>query len=112
MKKFLMSVVAVFALVLVVGCGSKKSPLVGKWSGATTDNLKTTFTFEKGDKVAYENEFGIKSEGTYKVDGEKVTIKLKVWDKEKVYKFEVKSNKLSLTATDKYSPSYKDMEKK
>lgn len=111
MKKFLMSVVAVFALVLVVGCG-KGNALVGTWEGATNDSLKTTFTFEKGDKVSYENEFGIKSEGTYKIDGNKVTINLKSWDKEKVYKFEVKDKKLSLTATDQYSPSYKDMIKK
>ena len=111
MKKFLLSVVAVFALVLVVGCG-KSSPLVGKWNGDTNDGLNTTFTFEKGDKVSYENEFGVKSEGTYKIDGDKVTISLKSWDKEKVYKFEVKGSKLTLTATDKYSPSYKNMEKK
>ena len=112
MKKFLFSVVAVFALVLVVGCGSKSSPLIGKWVGATNDGLETTFVFEKGDKISYENQFGIKSEGTYKIDGNKVTISLKTWDQEKVYKFEVKNDKLNLTATDKYSPSYKNMAKK
>ena len=111
MKKFLMSVVAVFALVLVVGCG-KSNGLVGTWKGATNDGLETTFTFEKGDKVSYENQYGIKSEGTYKIDGDKVTINLKSWDQEKVYKFEISGKKLNLTATDKYSPSYKNMEKK
>ena len=111
MKKFLFSVIAVFSLVLVVGCG-KKSPIIGTWKGETNDGLKTTFVFEKGDKVSYENQYGIKSEGTYKVDGKKVTIKLKSWDQEKVYEFEVKDDKLDLTATDKYSPSYKGMEKK
>ena len=79
---------------------------------ATCKRQKTTFVFEKGDKVSYENQYGIKSEGTYKVDGKKVTIKLKSWDQEKVYEFEVKDDKLDLTATDKYSPSYKGMEKK
>lgn len=111
MKKYLVSIVTVFALLLVVGCG-KKSPLIGKWDGSTEDGLKTTIVFEKGNKITYENEFGIKSAGTYKVDGEKVTISLKIWDKDKVYKFEVKDNKLNLTATDKYSPSYKNMIKK
>lgn len=111
MKRFLLSVIAVFSLVLVVGCG-KSNPIVGTWKGETTDGLKTTFVFEKNKKVSYENQFGIKSEGTYKIDGDKVTISLKLWDEDKVYDFKVKDNKLSLTATDKYSPSYKDMEKK
>lgn len=112
MKKLLISLVALFSIAFTVGCGSKGNALVGTWDGETVDGLKTTFKFEKGDKVSYENQFGIKSEGTYKIDGDKVTISLKTWDKEKVYKFEVKNNKLNLTATDKYSPSYKEMEKK
>ena len=34
---------------------------------------------------------------------------IEFWEKEKVYKFEIKDDKLSLTATDMYSPSYDEM---
>ena len=71
MKKYLLSIVTFFALVLVVGCGSKSNALVGKWNGKTNDGLETTFTFEKNGKVAYENQFGIKSEGTYEIKNKK-----------------------------------------
>ena len=46
MKKYLVSIVTVFTLLLVVGCG-KKSPLIDKWEGSTEDGLKTTIVFEK-----------------------------------------------------------------
>ena len=108
MKKLLVVLVAVLIL---VGCG-KKSPLLGTWNGDTQDGLNTTFIFEKDGNVEYKNEYGFDSEGTYKINKDEVTIKLDSWDKEKVYKFEVKNNKLTLTATDKYSPSYDSMTKK
>ena len=40
------------------------------------------------------------------IDGDKVTIKLPAWDAEKIYVFQVDGQKLTLTATDEYSPSY------
>lgn len=109
MKKIITFVVLFASVLLLTACGGNK--LIGTWEG-TANEMKTTFTFKSGDKVEYKNELGINSTGTYKIKGEEVTIKLEAWDKEKVYKFEVKNNKLSLTATDSYSPSYKDMEKK
>ena len=108
MKKFFVSALCMIALVLVVGCG-KSNVLIGTWKGSSNDGLKTTFVFDKDKKVSYENQFGFKSNGTYKIDGNKVTINLKDWNKEKVYEFVVKNKKLSLTATDNYSPSYTDM---
>ena len=109
MKKILATIVMVCSFTLLVGCGSNK--LVGKWEGATEDGLKTTFTFEKKNVVKYQNEFGFNSEGTYSIKDDKVTISLKSWDDDKVYKFQVKDNKLTLTATDKLSPTYKNMKK-
>ncbi len=111
MKKYLLNSLIVFTLILVVGCG-KSNKLVGTWNGSTLDGLETTFVFKKNGSVEYKNQFGINSEGTYKIDGDKVTISLKSWDDDKVYDFSIKDNKLSLTATDKYSPSYKEMIKK
>lgn len=112
MKKVLVCLVAVLSLVIITGCGSKGNKLVGTWEGETNDGLKTTFEFKKGGDVSYKNEYGFDSEGTYEIDGEIVTINLKSWSEAKKYKFEVKDEKLSLTAQDKLAPSYTDMIKK
>ena len=111
MKRFLICMITIMTIFLVTACGSKNA-LVGTWEGKTNDGLETTFVFKKDGKVEYKNEFGFNSEGTYKTKGDIVTISLESWDKDKEYKFEVKDKKLSLTAQDEYSPSYKDMEKK
>lgn len=108
MKKVLLVLVSVLIL---VGCG-KTNALVGKWNGDTEDGMNTTFVFEKNGDVKYDNEYGFDSKGTYKVKGDEVTITLESWSDSKVYKYEVKGKKLTLTATDKLSPSYKSMTKK
>ena len=111
MKKILCSLVLVCSLLFLTACGSSNK-LLGTWEGKTNDGLKTTFTFEKKDVVKYSNEYGFSSEGTYEIKDDTVTIDLELWNQKKVYKFEVKNNKLTLTATDNYSPSYKEMTKK
>lgn len=110
MKRFLVCMVAILSIFLVTGCG--KNAIVGTWEGSSTDGLKTTFEFKSNGDVAYDNEYGFDSIGTYKIKGDTITIKLDSWDKEKEYKYEIKDKKLSLTAQDEYSPNYKDMEKK
>ena len=111
MKRIIICLIALISIVVVTGCG-KTNDLVGTWKGETNDGLKTTFTFTKGNDVKYENEYGIKSEGTYEIEDDIVTINLKSWNEDKKYKFEIKDKKLTLTAQDKYSPSYTDMIKK
>lgn len=108
MKKILSVIALILSVAILTACGSKNK-LIGSWEGKTTDGLKTTLTFEKKDVVKYENEYGFKGEGTYKIDGDKVTISLDIWEKDKVYTFSVEDKKLDLTATDQYSPSYKGM---
>lgn len=110
MKKILICMIAVVSIFLVTACGKKA--IVGTWEGESNDGLKTTFVFKSDGKVEYKNEYGFDSTGTYKIKDDIVTISLKSWDKDKEYKFEVKSNKLTLTAQDEYSPSYKEMKKK
>ena len=110
MKRFLVCMIAIVSLFLVTGCGKKA--IVGTWEGATTDGMKTTFEFKSNGDVAYDNEYGFDSTGTYKIKGNIITIELKSWTKAKEYKYEIKDNKLSLTAQDDYSPSYKDMKRK
>ncbi len=111
MKKYLLTLVLVLSVFVLVGCGSKNE-LEGTWEGATEDGMQTTFTFKSGDAVHYENEYGIKSDGTYEIKDDVVTIKLDTWDAAIDYKYEIKDGKLTLTAQNKYSPSYTDMEKK
>lgn len=111
MKKVFLSLIVIVAVLFVSGCG-KTNELVGTWNGDTNDGLNTTFEFKKGDKVSYLNEYGITSEGTYKIKDDIVTIDLKSWSEAKNYKFTIKKGKLSLTAQDSYSPSYTNMIKK
>lgn len=113
MKKIISLMCVFVCVILLSGCGNKKdtNKLVGTWKGTTNDGLETTFVFKKDKKVDYSNQYGVSSSGTYEIKDDEVTIKLEFWDKEKVYKYEAKDSKLSLTATDRLSPSYKDMEK-
>ena len=113
MKKIFVSLLLI-SLIFVVGCGKKSSDtLLGTWKGTTEDGLVTTFTFEKNNKVSYSNAIPKESNGTYKIKGDNVTIKLDIWRNEITYKFEIKDNKLSLIPTvDDGIPSYKNMIKK
>ncbi len=107
MKKVLVSVLLCLSLVFITGCGGDK--LKGTWSKATDDELNSIFTFDGSGKVTYKNDY-FSNDGTYTIEDNKVTIK-EVWSDVKTYEFVIKDNKLSLTATDNYSPSYKDLKK-
>ena len=61
--------------------------------------------------MSYSNEYGITSDGTYEIEDDKVVITLKSWSEAKTYEFKVDGDTLSLTATDRYSPSYSEMKK-
>lgn len=110
MKKVLISFVAVCSIFLLTGCGSSNK-LIGKWVGKSNDGIESTFTFEKKNVFKYQNEFISENEGTYEIKDDVVTLNLDLWSSPKDYKFEVKDGKLSLTATDQFSPSYTDLEK-
>ena len=107
MKKVLVGLVLCLSLVFITGCGSDK--LKGAWSGESNDGLKSTFTFDGKGEVTYKNDF-YENKGTYTIENNKVTIK-DVWSDNKVYEFTIKDDKLTLTATDNYSPSYKNLGK-
>lgn len=110
MKRIILSLVVIFAVVLLTACGSNK--LVGTWEGKTTDGIKTTFIFEKKDKVTYKNDFGFNSTGTYEIKDNIVTIDLEIWSSPIEYKYEIKDGKLNLTATNGYSANYEGLTKK
>ena len=113
---FVTILVLVAMLFVLTACGKKeekKPDIIGTWEGKTEDGLVTTFVFKDDGNVEYSNEFGFESKGTYKLDGNKVSIDLEMWDGQaKVYSYEIKDGKLNLTANDEWVPSYKDMERK
>ncbi len=114
MKKILLLIPLFFVSILFFGCGKSSNELLGSWKGLTDGSsreyqIETTFNFKNDGNLEYSNEFGIKSSGTYEINENKVTIKLEIWDESKVYEFKVEDDKLALTATDVYSPSYSEM---
>lgn len=115
-KRFLLISLLFVSLFIFAGCGGSSNELVGSWKGLTDgdsreNQLETTFTFKSDNTVEYENEFGIKGSGTYEIKDNTVVITLDTWSEAKTYNFKVDGSKLSLTATDQYSPSYSEMTK-
>lgn len=110
MKKFYVSIVAIFMLILVTGCG-KSNPIVGTWEGATEDGLATTWEFKSNNKVDYKDTFETGT-GKYEIDGNTIKISLDIKENEKVYEFKVEGNTLTMLATDQVSPSYNKLTKK
>ena len=115
-KKYLLLTILFVSLFVFVGCGKSDNELVGTWKGLTDGEsremqIETTFEFKSNGNVSYSNEYGIDSTGTYEIKENKVDIKLESWDKTKTYEFKVENDKLSLKATDVYSPSYSEMVK-
>ena len=71
MKVYKMVVAALFALVLLAGCSSDSSNLVGEWE----DQFGVmTFEFESDGTYTLESGFG-GNEGNYEVDGKDLTLK-------------------------------------
>ena len=109
----IMAIAILLGIALTILTGCNFDTIVGTWEGATQNGIKTTFTFGKDGNVTYSNEYGIESEGTYELkENGIITITLQSWEKPKEYRYEVKNNKLNLRASDNYSPSYIEMEKK
>jgi len=112
-SKVLLSVVLIMSLVFAMaacGGGSDDSPekaFKGSWvSEATEDSIETTFTFDGKGKCSFENEYGIKGEGTYTVDGSDLTIEMDLWDAPHEYSYEIDDTTLTLDNYDDYKPSY------
>ena len=109
MKKVLLSVLIVMTLFIFAGCGSKNE-LEGTWKNPKDDTMNTVWVFSDDEKCEMKNDY-YTSKGTYKINDNKVTIDLDGWINPKVYKYEVKNDKLTLKATDTTNPSYEGMTK-
>lgn len=108
MKKIISVVLClVFVLSLAACGGGSGDALKGTWVQENTDYGTITWNFDGSGKCTLETDFMDKAPGTYTItDGSKVTIKIDLWDDEKVYEYAVSGGTLKLTATDGLSPDY------
>ena len=108
---YLILAVALTAMLLVSACGGAGGDaLKGTWEGRSED-MAWTWTFDGKGGCKTENEYGIKDQGTYTIDGNDVTIKMSYWDEPIVYQYKVDGSQLSLTTEETYRPNY-DLTKK
>lgn len=108
-RLILMMVCAMLLCMLLSACGGGDE-LKGTWEGRSED-MAWTWTFDGKGGCKTENEYGIKDEGTYAIDGSSVKIKLSNWEKELDYEFKLDGKNLSLTTDEAYRPNY-ELEKK
>ena len=90
---------------LTACCGGGGDALKGSWEGRSQD-MGTTWTFDGKGGCKMENEFGIKDDGSYTIDGGNVSIKLSRWDDPILYQFRIDGDKLSLTTEEPLRPTY------
>lgn len=111
MKKIISIVLCLMIVLSLTACGGG-DVLKGTWVQEGTDYGTVTWTFDGKGKCTLETDFLEKASGTYTItDDSKVTIKIDLWDDEKVYEYTVSDSNLKLTATDGLSPDY-DLTKK
>lgn len=97
MKKRILTLFVVVMMVFsLAACGSKSGSIIGKWKN---DQVGITFDFKEGDAVTM-SVAGMSVEGTYKTDGDKISLKIAsmgttVLDEEGTYK--VNGDTLTIT---------------
>ena len=113
MKKILSAILCFVMIFSFAACGGSKDALEGTWTQQHDDYGTVAWEFDGSGKCTLDTDFLDKAPGTYTINDEsKVTIKLDVWDDEKVYEYTVSYGNLKLTATDELSPSYEELTKK
>lgn len=98
MAKRAFALLAVLVLAMsLVACGGSK--LVGTWE-ATSNGLAVGYTFEK-DGTCKANLLGLTLEGTYKTEGDNLTITMSFLGQESTdtTKYKVEGDKLTMTST-------------
>lgn len=105
MAKKAISLVAVLVLAMsLVACGD--SGIVGTWS-MTEDGVTSSFTFEK-DGTCKASAMGLEMSGTYKTDGDKLTITISLLGMESSQEctYKIDGNKLTITDEDNQTVTY------
>lgn len=109
MKKTLSVFLCLLVVLSMAGCGSSDA-LKGTWTCQDNDYGTVIWKFDGSGKCSMENDW-FEGEGTYTIDGSKVTIELDLWDEAIVYDFTVSDTSLKLTATNGLAADY-DLTKK
>lgn len=99
-------------LIGLTGC-TKKNTLDGKWSDAKDDMYNAEWTFTEETKEVKMKSKYTEGKGTYTLkDENKVTIDLDIWTNPIEYEYSFNDEgKLTLKATNGYSPNYIDLTK-
>ncbi len=109
LKPILALVLAVVMVLALAACGGGGGgggdALKGTWEGSSQD-FEVTWTFDGKGGCKMENEYGIKDDGTYTIDGDTVMIKLSRWDDELEYKMTQDEKDLLLDPVEDYRPRY------
>lgn len=112
MKKLISAVLCLIIILSLAACSGGGDALKGTWVQENTDYGTVTWDFNGNGKCTLDTDFLDKASGTYTItDDGKITIKIDLWEEEKVYEYTVSDSNLKLTATDGLSPDY-DLAKK
>ena len=107
MKKLLSAVLCLIIILSLAACSGGGDALKGTWVQESTDYGTVTWDFNGNGKCTLDTDFLDKASGTYTItDDGKVTIKIDLWEEEKIYEYTVSDSNLKLTATDGLSPDY------
>lgn len=94
MKKFIkVFSIALITCVALAGCGKKKDPIVGKWTYESMDSIYYVF---KEDGTGSYTFGGATKKFTYKIDGNKLSIKYEDTTASFDTTFEIKDDKLNV----------------
>lgn len=94
MKKLTSLLLILIVILSLTACGSKDA-VAGTWSGDMGADGVVTWTFDGKGDCTMDNTV-VKQEGTYSINGDQMTVKLELWDAEKVYTFSVDGNSLTM----------------
>ena len=105
-KSIALLLVLIIGASLLAGCGGSGDVLKGTWQGTYEDG-DATWTFDGNGKCNLTTIFLDKKPGTYTITNEtKVDVKIDGWDDPITYSYKIDGSKLTLTASDPYSPNY------
>lgn len=92
-KRILALLLAAAMMLAFAACG--KDAVTGKWMKNSDADGEVIWEFS-GGKCSLTN-MEIKKQGTYKIDGDQITIHMDAWSEDKVYTFSVEGDKLTMT---------------
>ena len=83
----------------LIACGTKKSSIVGSWLESNSSTAKDEYTFNADRTGAYTPSSLLPADFTYTIEGETVTIVMKLLDQEtiKSYSYKLDGNNLTMT---------------